>query len=946
MPLPSDHWQRALALMDTAVTLRPDERDLWLARMTAEEPLVAPLLQKLLSAHRRVETNDILATLPRQHRAQTKQTTGQTGAHIGPFELTDLLGHGGMGSVWRARYADGRMKRDVAVKLPATSDNPAALASLRERFARERDFLAQLEHPNIARLYDTGISDEGQPYLAMEYVAGEPIDSYCDKHRLPVKARLTLYLQVLDAVEFAHRQLVLHRDLKPGNVLVDASGQVRLLDFGVAKLLPQQAEGVTAANTPAAASASTDLTEMAGAAITLAYAAPEQINNGRLSTATDVYALGVMLYRLLTGSAPYQPKRDTRGALEDEVLTVVPTNASARFATLEALDARQSTEVALRRTLAGDIDTILAKALKKDPDERYPTVNAFAQDIERALHGYRVLAQPDSAWYRTRKFVQRHPWAVAVSSAGVATLMMVATVAVWQGSVARTQAALAEREADRAKAVQQFLVSLFQSAKPEQSRGKQLTVREVLDRNAPRIEAEFARQPETAAALAGEIGTIYQSLGDLDKAVSYLGRKVGLLAGLDQKKSVDYVDANERLGRYLVEADRYSEAEAPLTEALEWAAKIEPLARERRLHASMTMGLLRLETGKIAEARVILTAVHNEISALPEVTPKLQWLSDGHLATVLFAVGDFEQARKFHLRALERVRADSKAEIFAVTRYETNLAQSEFALRHLDEAERLYQSVTQTCTQLYGANSSETLFAKTGLARVIGAKGEYRRAVSLQNEVIAAATVNGEPGELARAQSFQIRNLIGDAQYAAARRLTELALSYFAGLQSGPSRYSERLRTLRAEIQFAMGELPNAEADARRSLANQEAIFEATSPQIAQTLDVLGAILRAQLRFAEATALHRRSHVIHVKAFGSTHVQALRSETYLAVARFGMGDGKALDDFSRASDALGKSLGSEHPALRQIARAAAWLEQPAHERTARGASSLFRLIDF
>ncbi|HPT57930.1 MAG TPA: serine/threonine-protein kinase, partial [Casimicrobium sp.] len=409
----------------------------------------------------------------------------------------------------------------------------------------------------------------GQPFLAMEYVAGEPIDAYCDKHRLTIKARLTLYLQVLDAVEFAHRQLVLHRDLKPGNVLVDGHGHARLLDFGVAKLLP--GTGATT-NTDLSTAKGTDLTEMAGAAITLAYAAPEQINNGRLSTATDVYALGVMLYRLLSGSAPYQPKRDTRGALEDEVLTTDPGNASTRFASSETLAARQTTEVALRRALAGDIDTILAKALKKNPDDRYPTVEAFAKDIERALNGQPVLAQPDSAWYRTRKFVQRHPWAVAVSSAGAVTLMVAAGVAVWQGGEARTQAALAEREASRAKAVQQFLVTLFQSANPEKSRGKTLTVREVLDQGAQRMRTEFANQPETEAALAGEIGVIYESLGDLDKAVTFLGRKVALLDSVRKSGTADFVGANERLGRYLVAADRFVEAEAPLARALAEAA--------------------------------------------------------------------------------------------------------------------------------------------------------------------------------------------------------------------------------------------------------------------------------------------------------------------------------------------------------------------------------------
>jgi serine/threonine-protein kinase len=904
---------------------------------------VSPLLQKLLGAHRRVETNDILATLPRRSDALRSEPAGTQGEHIGPFELIEPIGEGGMGSVWRARYADGRLKRDVAIKLPAATQDPTALATMRERFARERDFLAQLEHPNIARLYDTGVSETGQPFLAMEYVAGEPIDAYCDKHRLTIKARLTLYLQVLDAVEFAHRQLVLHRDLKPGNVLVDGHGHARLLDFGVAKLLP--GTGATT-NTDLSIAKGTDLTEMAGAAMTLAYAAPEQINNGRLSTATDVYALGVMLYRLLSGSAPYQPKRDTRGALENEVLTTDPGNASTRFASTETLAARQTTEVALRRALAGDIDTILAKALKKNPDDRYPTVEAFAKDIERALNGQPVLAQPDSAWYRTRKFVQRHPWAVAVSSAGAVTLMVAAGVAVWQGGEARTQAALAEREASRAKAVQQFLVTLFQSANPEKSRGKTLTVREVLDQGAQRMRTEFANQPETEAALAGEIGVIYESLGDLDKAVTFLGRKVALLDSVRKSGTADFVGANERLGRYLVAADRFVEAEAPLARALAEAAKIEPAAREQRLHASMTLGLLRLKTGKIAEAQTMLTAVRDEIAKLPDVTPKIAWLTDMHLSSVMSAKGNHQAARELDLNALKRVRADRQAEVVDLITAESNLAQTEFALRHLDAAQSLFQSALDRSIPLLGNNASETLYAKTWLARTFAGKGDYPRAISLQDEVISAARAGGSASEVARAEMFQIRNLIGGAQFARTGQLAEAALIYHTNLQPGASRYTERLRVLRGEIQFANGDIARAESSVREALANQDQMFDATSPQIAQTLDVLGAILRAQAHYAEAIKAHSRALAIHVKAFGTNHVQALRSATYLAVARVGDGEPTAASDFASVRDALGAELGADHPAQKQLARAEAWVALSPRDRSARNLIDRFRLIDF
>jgi len=252
---------------------------------------------------------------------------------------------------------------------------------------------------------------------------------------------------------------------------------------------------------------------MAGAAITLAYAAPEQINNGRLSTATDAYALGVMLYRLLTGSAPYQPKRDTRGALEDEVLTADPANASARFASVEILAARQATEVALRRTLAGDIDTILAKALKKNADERYPTVAALAEDLRRHLAQLPITARPDSAWYRGSRFVVRHRVAVAASALAVSALLATTGVAVWQAQVAAASAARANKEAKRANTAQKFLAGLFASADPEKSKTSTAFAKQVLERGLVTAERELADDPEAHALVLQQIGDIYDRLG-------------------------------------------------------------------------------------------------------------------------------------------------------------------------------------------------------------------------------------------------------------------------------------------------------------------------------------------------------------------------------------------------------------------------------------------------
>ena len=926
-------WGVAVPLLDTALTLPPGQLEVWLRELDVKQPGAAPLLRRLLAAHRKIETNAIWETLPRAQGASTERALAELPKRIGPFEILKPLGQGGMGWVWLARYADGILKRSVALKLPSAQ---RISPGLRERFARERDFLALLEHPHIARLYEAGVSEEGQPYLAMEYVEGVVIDAHCNQARMSLNERLRLFLDVLSAVQFAHRNLILHRDLKPGNVMVNPRGEVKLLDFGIAKLLPVE-------NSIAAA---TELTQMAGAALTPAYAAPEQIAGGAVTIATDVYALGVMLYRLLTGSQPYKVERDTRGALEEAILTGPPVMPSDAPITREHAQACASSQSRLRRALRGDLDTIVLKTLKKDPTERYATVDAFAQDIGRALQGYRILARPDSTWYRSRKFVQRHPWAVGVSSAGVVAMVAVAAVALWQASEARKQTVYAQHETERARAVQQFLVTLFQSANPEQSRGKQITVIEVLDRGAPRIEAEFVRQPETAAALSGEIGAIYESLGDLDKASSYLARKVAMLESLGAQSSVDYVDANERLGRYLVNLERYTEAEAPLARALAQAAKLEPAAREQRLHAALTMGLLKQRIGKHSESRSILTATRDEIVSLTNITSKLAWLADEHLAEVEFAHGAYEQARQLHLSALQRMRQDSAAEIIDVLIAETNLAQIEFKLRHLDAAQRRYQSLVERLAQHLGPAANDTLSAKSGLARTIAAKGDYARAIALQHEVIAAANDGRDAGAAVRAQAFQARNLIGSLQYAAARRLTEGALAYFSGLQPGPTRLTERMRALLAEIQFAMNETPEAEATVRLALTHQGELFDSGSPQIAQTLDILGAILRAQGRYAEAAQSHQRSLSIHLKAFGPDDIQTLRSELYLALARIGSGERNASENFARARALLSKELGPDHPAQVQLALATSWTHLSPEQRSARKTAGPFRLIDF
>jgi serine/threonine-protein kinase len=425
---------------------------------------------------------------------------GQT---VGPYLLLRLLGAGGMGEVWLARRADGGFQREVALKLPLSNPLPWDLA---ERFSLERDILARLEHPNIARLYDAGVSAEGQPYLAMEMVRGEPITAFSDGRRLDLEARIALFDQVLAAVQFAHANLVLHRDLKPSNILVTAGGEVRLLDFGIAKLL--------AADAPAPQGT---VTEHAGRMLTPAYASPEQVLGQPLSTASDVYSLGVVLFELLTGKAPYHVELSSVAQLELAIVQGDPLRPSAAIDD-DAAGLRQTRRRKLARQLAGDLDTVVGKALAKRPGDRYGSAVALAEDLQRVLAKQPVQARPPSTVYRVSRFLRRHRWAALAT--GTAILALLGSTA-----VALRQAHLAQAQARNVSAVRDFLLEVLSAADPARASGKppgEVTVQEAVDAAASSMEAVLDKQPETKVPILITLSNVYSSLDQVDRSLALL----------------------------------------------------------------------------------------------------------------------------------------------------------------------------------------------------------------------------------------------------------------------------------------------------------------------------------------------------------------------------------------------------------------------------------------
>ena len=429
---------------------------------------------------------------------------------VGPYRLVRELGRGGMGSVWLAERTDGLLKRQVALKLPHRSMDDGLLG---ERFARERDILAGLEHPNIARLYDAGVSPEGRPYLAIEYVDGLSLLAYCRERGIGLEGRLALFLQVLAAIQHAHGRLVIHRDLKPGNILVTPAGQVRLLDFGIAKLVGPGRPDAQA------------LTQVGERIMTPAYAAPEQVLGEPIDTAADIYALGVVLHQLLAGALPYRLERDTPGGLEQAILES-RTRSASQGASHDPLCK------AWARRLQGDLDAIVHKAMRRAPAERYPSASAFADDIGRHLAGEPVLAQRGTVRYRSLKFLSRHRWGVGAASAVFAALSVGLGLALWQARVAGQHAELARKEAQVAKAVKDFLQGIFLANSAQQAdplRARQTTARELLDIGVAQLQESLGQTPEGLAEMLWIFSELYSQLLLPDKAVELAQQRLDLL---------------------------------------------------------------------------------------------------------------------------------------------------------------------------------------------------------------------------------------------------------------------------------------------------------------------------------------------------------------------------------------------------------------------------------
>ena len=577
-------WARIEAILDEVLEIEPAARGEALERRCAGDAILRAQVERLLAADS--DADQFLETPAMVYAAGIVDAAAsaieadepeQPGDRIGPYSLIREIGRGGMGRVFLADRADGQFEQHVALKLVRQGPSGGEILG---RFLRERQILARLQHPNIARLLDGGVSADGRPYFAMEYVEGEPITAYCDGRSLDINRRLALFALVCDAVQYAHQNLVVHRDLKPSNTMVTSEGQVKLLDFGIAKVLHPD-EGPGEGDVPKGAEAT--LTRLGSGPMTPEYAAPEQVRGEPVTTATDVYALGALAYELLTGRGPHQlsslmhPPKPGRRWTAAEVERAVterdiarPSSAVGRT-TLRASsgkDGEKRNELApdaiarargtdrrrLRRELRGDLDTIVMTALQKDPARRYASVGALVEDVRRYRSGLPIAARRDSVGYRTSKFVRRH--AIGVTATVLVLLSLVGGLigTAWQARVA-------SREAAKAREVSRFLSSLFEVADPARTNAADITALDLLDRGATRIETELVGQPDVQADMMLLVGRIYRDLGVYDRAQPLLERRWHCARPARDESSQAAAEAMTELARFWQAKGRPEEAE-------------------------------------------------------------------------------------------------------------------------------------------------------------------------------------------------------------------------------------------------------------------------------------------------------------------------------------------------------------------------------------------------
>ncbi len=888
-----ERWQRLASILDDALDLPPERRDAFLDTACPDDPDLRAEIEALIEADEEAggflddSAAGFAQTLLEDLERVTAGPQPEYGEPVGPYRIVEALGQGGMGTVYLAERADGQFEQRVALKLIRPGMDRREIL---RRFLQERQILARLQHPNIARLLDGGMTDEGQPYFAMEFVEGQPITMYCDAHQLTIDERLRLFLSVAGAVAYAHRNLVIHRDLKPSNILIaegesatlnDGTPRVKLLDFGIAKLLHKDDAEETLIET-----------QMGLRVMTPEYAAPEQARGDAVTTSTDIYALGVVLYELLTGHRPYAFERRSASEMERVICEAEPPRPSTIIAQTEevrrssgtvetitpddVVAARGTPVDRLRRRLSGDLDTILLKALRKEPHRRYASVEAFIDDICAHLDGRPVAARKDSPGYRARKFIQRHR--VGVATAATAVLLLAAGLigTLWQ-------ARAVSREAARTEAVKDFLVSLFEVADPSETRADEITARDLLDRGATRIEDVLAEEPALQAELMGVLGEIHLKLGSYDPAQDLLEQALALREATHGPRHVEVAASLHALGDLALDRSAFDAAEDYSRRALAMRRDLLGEHHPDVAASMLTVAHVLQRKGAYDEAQPLFEeslaisrdAYGDEHEQVAEV------LND--FVLLQRAQGNFDEAESLAREALAIRRSILGEDHLDTATSKNNLAIILRDKDELDEAETLYREVLAFDIERLGERHPYTATVTNNLATILKERGNYDEAEVLQRRVVELDLEIFGPKHryvaLAKHNLATINRMQGD--YDEAERLERESLALYRELLGDEHRSIGETYAALAETMHARGDLNEATPLYDQALTILRNTLSADHPSLATALLGQGQLLDDQGTPSEAEAPLRESLRIREAAFGADHVRTAEARVAL-----------------------------------------------------------------
>jgi len=899
----AERWDAIRDIFEQALSRPPDERMEFLSRACAGDEDVRRDVESLIDAFERPGPFDDLADELVPPLAISLQESSLVGEQVGPYRIVREIGRGGMGAVYLAERDDGSFEQTVALKLVPYH---RAGKDLFVRFLNERQILAQLQHPNIARLLDGGVTPDGQPYFAMEYIEGRPIDAYCDEEQLSISERLELFVQVGDAVSYAHQNLVVHRDLKPSNLLVTADGRVKLLDFGIAKLL-------------ADAGTLQGLTQTGARVMTPDYASPEQVRGEAVTTRSDVYSMGVLLYELLTGCRPYDLRGHTPAEIERIVSEEDPVRPSAALrsprtipsgapdssgtdssgtdssaadsgarspSSLERVGGeRRATLDQLRRQLEGDLDTIVQKALQKEPTRRYSSAEALVDDVRRHLAGRPVQARPNTFGYRVRTFVRRYRGSVIAAGLVLATLLAGILATTWQAVRAAEQARIAseerdaaQREAEKTEQVKAFLINLFEAADPSEARGDTLSVFDVIHAGASRVNDELADQPEVQAEVLAAIGRVYQNLGDYDRAQSLTESALEVRQSLHGTRHPTVAQTLDDIGVVLLHQGEFAEAEPLFRRALQIYTDAPRMPHREAASTLNNLGAALHHQGRLDSAE---TYYRRALSIRQTHSP----LDNAGIAESLSNVamvrnyqGDYARAESLLRQALELQRSTLAGRHPAIATTLNNLGTTLLRRGDFDGAEPVLQEALAIRRSVLGEEHPRTAQSVNNLAAAKMNRGRLEEAETLYRESLALR-----------------RQLLGDRHPALATVLNNLGI------------------VLRRQNRF-----DEAEPFLRQSLELRRDVHGVPHPRIARALKNLADLYTDQRAHQSALPLYRASLQMYRDVLPETHEDVARAELKLgacltALSRYDEAEPLLLDGYAT----LTARGGPQRPATRR-----------------------------